>query len=160
MRLKFLTAMAASFALGCGVVAYSQTEGQPSVNDASLAPQAKLMEDRIAAFLAKGPQGARLPLTEITDFDWDSVRPFYGAVARETFQQVLGDTAWLDDPAIADAGDEAVRLVFLKDGKVVGTAVATPPVWLLEVKEEPMGRDAALVVTTPDPGPYYHMTLE
>lgn len=151
MKLQF--ALPALFATAfAGWTWLAQAQQQPE-NEAQ-------MQDRIAEFTAAGPNGARLTLAEITGFDWDSVRAFHGPTPREVYEAVLGDASWLTAERGRQMTDDAVRLVFLKDGTFAGQVVIAPPVWLTGTRPDPKGREAALVVASPDPGPYAHLTLE
>ena len=113
------------------------------------------MLEQVAAFTAAGPQGQRLPLTAVTDFEWDTVRGFSGTTPIALYRKALGEDFELDDAIIRELTDDSAVLIFLKDGQVVRQEVFGPPVFLSGLNGEAWDRQhAILVVHTKDPGPY------
>ncbi|AGT08888.1 hypothetical protein [Paracoccus aminophilus] len=161
--MKALTTATLLVAALCGgpALAQDKTAGkEPTMSESYGIERDTPLAAKIADFTATGPKGARLELAKLTDFDWDKVVGFHGPYPREIYQRILGSTDWLTPERAQAMTDESVMLVFLDHGQVVAAPVISPPIWLIGVEPVVRGREAALVVTTPDPGPYAHLKLE
>lgn len=114
-----------------------------------------IMLDQIAEFTAAGPNGARLSLTAVTDFDWDTVRGFSSGMPLSRYQRFLGEAFTLDDTIKSQLTDNSSLLIFLKDGQVVRQVVIGPPIFMTEMHGEAWDRtNAIMAIHTKDPGPY------
>lgn len=118
------------------------------------------MQHKIESFAKAGPEGARLPLSEITDFEWDQVWGFNAALPIEVFRHRLGDDYTMSEESQRKLSDDSGILVFTLNGEVVGEITTTPPVHFSGLKGDSFGADAGLTVATPDPGPYSLLRLE
>lgn len=113
------------------------------------------MLEEVAAFTAAGPNGQRLLLSRVTDFDWDTVRGFHGTTSIAEYRTALGEGFQLDPAIKPQLTDDSAVLVFLKDGAVVRQVVFGPPVFLSGLHGQAWEREnAILTVHTKDPGPY------
>ena len=72
------------------------------------------MLEQVAAFTAAGPQGQRLPLTAVTDFEWDTVRGFSGTTPIALYRKALGEDFELDDAIIRELTNDSAVLVFFE----------------------------------------------
>lgn len=118
------------------------------------------MLNKIAEFTEAGPNGARLRLEDITDFEWDTVHAFHGTSPRPFYDKAFGESYRMSDESRAKLTDESVLLAFSLNGNVVREIVVAPPLWLIGVEPVPHGKDAVLIVTSDDPGPYTALELD
>ena len=110
---------------------------------------------KLAQFTAAGPNGARLRLSDVTDFEWDTVRSYSATAPIALYWRDLGASFQLDGEIVRQLTDDSAVLVFLNKGQIVRQVVIGPPVFLQGSNGS--ARDpqhAILTVTTRDPGPY------
>lgn len=118
------------------------------------------LRTKIETFGQTAQTGARLELASLTDFPWDKVIPVQSSAPLELYAKLTGSSDWLTAERGQAVSDESVMLVFMDQDRVVAAPVIAPPIWIMGADPVPHGREAALVVTSPGPGSYAHLTLE
>lgn len=124
------------------------------------------MVEAVHAFASAGPQGATMPLDEATDFAWDRVYGFNGAVPDDLIARAIGGAFALDDRLKSELGSDSTIVVFTRDGEVVrqaafGPLSPTAPVWF-RTPEDRGGYtpdEAVLTALSEEPGPHSAVQL-
>lgn len=141
-RLAMVSALTAAF-LGIAVTAQTNRKDNDD------------MIEQVSTFTAAGPHGARLSLSDVTNFEWDTVHAFSGTMPIELYRAEFGPSFRLDDDTRAQLSDDSSVLIFLRNDEVVRQVVVGPPVFMAGLTGRSRGRsEAELIVVTADPGPY------
>ena len=108
------------------------------------------VSERLAAFRREGPSGARRPLREMTDFEWDAVHLFGEGTTYQLIDETVGSPLFGRQGTYAEQG---ALLVFTRAGKVVHAVALVPPFVTGPALTYP--RDSAVLVAySKAPGPY------
>ena len=113
------------------------------------------MVEAIEAFVQAGPEGATMPLAEITDFEWDQMYGFSGLASSDQVEMVLGQELVRNSETNRAYSDGAL-LVFLRGAEILCQDMIYPPLWpyLNGAEEAYEPQDTILTVVSGDPGPY------
>lgn len=118
------------------------------------------MVEAIEAFVQAGPEGARTPLDDITDFEWDQVHAFSGLAYSDEVERVVG----LEFEHNSDTDsllENAKLLVFVLEDEITCQAMVWVPLFPVtqETPQELVADEAVLTILSEDPGPYHAFEL-
>jgi hypothetical protein len=110
------------------------------------------VSEKLSVLSQAGPQGATMPLSNATSFQWDEVHIFPVSSSGKIINQQVGQKMFDDD---AYYGESGTLMVFTDRDRIVHALSFAPPLYFNMGKKFTYSSDEAIVVAhTKDPGPY------
>lgn len=114
--------------------------------------------ESLVAFSQQGPQGARLPLSEMTPFAWDAVYVYPTGSKWQTINEETGlDVSGRRDKRYGEPGP---LLVFTSGGAVVEALAVTPPLQVGLDRAARLGAGEATVLALSKPPAPHALVIE
>jgi hypothetical protein len=110
------------------------------------------VSEKLSLFSKQGPQGATMPLSDVTSFKWDEVHIFPVSSSGKVINKNVGQKMFDDD---AYYGERGTLMVFTEHDKIVHALSFVAPLYFNMGNKFTYSHHQAIVVAhTKDPGPY------
>jgi hypothetical protein len=110
------------------------------------------VSEKLSVFSKQGPQGATMPLDDVTSFQWDEVHVFPGGSSGEVINKHVGQSIFDQSGYYAERW---TLMVFTDQDRVVHALSFVPPLFFNTGRKFTYSRDEAIVAAhSKDPGPY------